>query len=159
MTIALSILVVVLFVLAFMGTVVPVIPDAPLFLGALLIYHFFINDGALGAFFWFFAVGISVLVFVMDYVASGYAAKKYGASKYSLIGVIIGILIFPIFLGPFGIIIGPFVMVLLIERMRGTDWQQAMKIGVATVIGFLSGSVVKIILLVFILVWFLIAIF
>ena len=50
-------------------------------------------------------LSIGLIIFVLDYIIPIYTSKKFGASKFGIIGASIGTLI-GLFLPPFGIIIG-----------------------------------------------------
>lgn len=150
------IIILVLFLLAYAGLVVPVLPDYPFALGGFAIYHFFINNGDLGWFFWITALIMAVLLFVVDYIASGIAVKNKGGSRWGIVAAFVGILVFPIFLGPLGIIIGPFVMVVMVEYAQKKKLNEAMEIGYSTLIGFIGGIFVKFLVITGMICWFII---
>ena len=52
---------------------------------------------------------IALFVYILDYIIPALGTKKFGGSKYGIIGTTVGLLVGLIFLGPFGIIIGPFI--------------------------------------------------
>lgn len=145
-----------LFFLAYAGLVLPVLPDYPLALVGFVIYHFFINNENLGWVFWTTAVFVGILLFVIEYIMSGIAVKNKGGSKWGIVGAIIGILIFPFFLGPLGIIIGPFVMVVLVEYAQKKKLNEAMEIGYSTLVGFIGGVFVKFFVITAMICWFII---
>lgn len=148
------VLVVSLFILAFAGLVVPVLPDALLLMAGFVIYHLFINDQVLTPSFWWVASIITIVVIAIDYIASGLGASKYGASKWSFVTAAIGVVIFPFFIGPLGIIVGPFAMVLLTELLLKKSVGDAVKTGFGTLIGFLSGIFVKGVIMFGLVGWF-----
>lgn len=135
--------IVILFILAYAGLVLPILPDYPLVLVGFAIYHFVINNEKLGWFFWTSSLLVAILLFVVDYIASGLAVKKKGGSKWGIVGAVIGLFVFPFFLGPLGIIIGPFTMVVLIEYAQKKSFNEALEIGYSTLVGFISGVFVK----------------
>lgn len=96
-----------------------------------------------------------VLLLTVDYIASALVAKKYGASKWSLISATLGLVIFPLFLGPTGIFVGPFVMVVITERMINKSLKEAVKIGIGSLAGFIGGLLVKGVIMSALVVWFL----
>lgn len=149
------ILIIVLFLLAYVGLILPGLPGTPFILGGFLLYHFLIDDTQLGWVFWVTVVVLTLLMFLVDYVASGVAAKKYGGSKWSVVAAVIGVLIFPFILGPIGIIVGPFLLVFFVELMLNRNWEEAMKIGFSTVIGFLGGIFVTFLIMTGMIIWFL----
>ena len=94
---------------------------------------------------------------------AGVGAKRVGASKLAVAGAMLGMLA-GIFLGPIGIIAGPFVGALggeLIHRrsVQKTDLGDAAKIGMGTWLGIVLGVVLKLALAftmigLFALLWF-----
>ena len=76
------ILVVILFVAGFAGLLIPVLPDAPLLFVGFLVYHFLIDSDALNWPFWVAAVIVMAVAFLVDYVASGVAARTYGGPGF-----------------------------------------------------------------------------
>ncbi len=153
------ILVAVLFILAYAGLILPGLPDAPFVLGGFLVYHFFIDPVELGWSFWVPAVLLVLLLLFVDYIAGGIAAKKYGGSKWSVVAAVAGVLIFPLFLGPIGIIVGPFILVFISELLQNRSSEDAFKIAFSTLVGFLGGVFVKFLVITFMIVWFLFQVF
>lgn len=160
MEIFLWVVVVLLFLLSIAGIFLPVLPDTILLWAGFLLYHFFIADpgAALPASFWWGMVVLSILLYGADLLTNMYFVKKYGGSKWSSIaaavGIILGIFVFP----PFGMLILPFVFVVLVELMvQKQSMERAVKAGVGSLIGFLGSAVVKVILQVTMIIWFFIA--
>lgn len=149
------ILTVLLFILGFVGLILPFLPDAPLLFAGFLVYQFLINPDSLNTSFWVGAVLITLVVLIIDYVAGGIAARTYGGSKWSIPAAIIGALV-GIPFGPAGILLGPLVTVFLLELILKKDWQQALRVGYGTLVGFLGGIFVKGLLMGGLLIWFLI---
>ncbi|WP_409174216.1 DUF456 domain-containing protein [Brevibacillus fortis] len=160
MEIFLWIVVVLLFLLSIAGIFLPVLPDTILLWAGFLLYHFFIADPGAGlpASFWWGMVVLSILLYGADLLTNMYFVKKYGGSKWSSIaaavGIILGIFVFP----PFGMLILPFVFVVLVELMvQKQSMERAVKAGLGSLIGFLGSAVVKVILQVTMIIWFFIA--
>ncbi|MFS0553209.1 DUF456 domain-containing protein [Brevibacillus sp. 179-C9.3 HS] len=160
MEIFLWIVVVLLFLLSIAGIFLPVLPDTILLWVGFLLYHFFIADPGAGlpASFWWGMVVLSILLYGADLLTNMYFVKRYGGSKWSSIaaavGIVLGIFVFP----PFGMLILPFVFVVLVELMvQKQTMERAVKAGVGSLIGFLGSAVVKVILQVAMIVWFFIA--
>jgi len=91
-------------------------------------------------------------------IANSYFVKRYGGSKWgergAAIAVIVGSFIFP----PFGIIIIPFITVLIIEMVQKNTFQKAFLAALGSLFGFLGGTIVKVIVQTIMIVWFLIVI-
>ncbi len=128
------------------GCFVPIIPGPPVsFLGLLILQlkktpPFTTN-------FLLLMAGIAIFVTVLDYIVPVKGAKKYGASKAGIWGSTIG-LIFAILvpiLGPLGIIVFPFLGALIAELFIGKTSGKALKAAFGTFIGFLFGTLLKLI--------------
>ncbi|MCS1351202.1 DUF456 domain-containing protein [Mechercharimyces sp. CAU 1602] len=144
----------VLFVLAFAGLFLPVLPDSPLVLVAFIVYHFAIDQTQLGIGFWIIASILTVLIIVIDYAASAVAARTTGGSRTAMWSALAGAIIAPFLLGPLGLIVGPFVAVFLVELYKRRSWQEALKVGGSTLVGFLGGVFMKGILMFGMIGWF-----
>lgn len=153
------ILIVVLFIVAFVGLVYPIIPSVLFLLGGFIVYGLFYSFSDLPWWFWLIELLFVVLLFVADTISNIIGVKKFGGSKAGMWGSTIGLLIGP-FVIPFaGIIAGPFIGAvigeLIVER---SNLQQAIKVGVGSVIGFLTSVVTKGMIQVVMIVLFFIAI-
>lgn len=159
MTTIIWIAIVLLFLLSFAGLIFPIIPSVLAIWGGFLFYHFGIDRGDLSLFFWIAMVFLTLLIFVADLLASSYFVKKHGGSKWgeriAAIAIIVGAFIMP----PFGILIIPFLAVIIAEWMIIKDFKKAFQIGIATLIGLLSGTIAKFIIQLIMVVWFFIAVF
>ena len=135
-------LVVFILLLGIIGCFVPIIPGPPISYAALLVFHFFssynIDENTL----WIWAL-IVIAVTVFDLWIQIYGVKKFGGTKKavngSIIGLIIGIFLFP----PFGIIIGPFLGAFIGAKMDNPDVHKALKIALGAFAGFILGTLVK----------------
>lgn len=89
-------------------------------------------------------LGIAILVWVIDYFIPALGAKKFGGTKFGAIGSMVGLIIGLIFLGPFGIVIGPFAGAFFGELINDSkDMNKALKAAVGSFIGFLTSSFLK----------------
>ncbi len=143
MTILFWSFIIVCFTLAFVGLVYPIIPGVLVLWTGFLIYHFAINGTGLTASFWIIQALFTVFLFVVDFLANSYFLKKYGSTKWGerigVISIIIGSFVFP----PFGLLIIPFISVLVTELLQKKTAKEAIGVAFATVISFLSSSVAK----------------
>jgi hypothetical protein len=83
------------------------------------------------------------LSFLIDYLANIYGAKKFGAGRWGIAGSILGMMIGIITGGLVGMIVGPIVGATIGELISGKDHRRALKAGMGTFIGFLSGTLIK----------------
>lgn len=131
-------------ILGLLGDVLPVLPGPPLSYLALLLLHFTSKYEFTANFLIIWAI-ITILVVIIDYLIPVWGTKKFGGSKRgiwgSMIGLLIGLFIFP----PIGIIFGPFVGAVIAEITGGKDNISALKAGLGSLIGFLLGIVLKLI--------------
>ncbi|HEY9168277.1 MAG TPA: DUF456 domain-containing protein [Lutibacter sp.] len=89
------------------------------------------------------ALGLAILVSIIDYVLPILGTKKFGGSNYGINGAMVG-LIFGIFFGPLGIIAGPFLGAFLGELIKEPkNSQKAFKAAIGSFIGFLSSTLLK----------------
>ncbi|MFC1532197.1 DUF456 domain-containing protein [Thermodesulfobacteriota bacterium] len=72
---------------------------------------------------------LTIIIMILDYIVPIIGASKYGASKtgiyLSIIGMILGIFIFP----PWGIFIGAFIGGFTGEILAGSKGKEALKVG------------------------------
>ncbi|WP_138418882.1 DUF456 domain-containing protein [Aquibacillus sediminis] len=158
MDVVLWLLIIVCFVLSFVGVIFPWIPSPLVLWIGFLLYFFFINGASLSWVFWIAMILLTVVLIVSDIIANSYFVKKYGGSKWgeriAAVAVIIGSFVIP----PFGIIIVPFVAVLLVELMQKRSTQDSIRAAIGSLLGFLGGAFAKVIIQIIMIVWFFIAI-
>jgi len=127
-----------------LGGILPVLPGPPLSYIGLLLLHFTERYQFSHRFLILWAV-ITVIVYLLDYIIPAWGTKRFGGSKRGIWGSILGLLVGLIFFPPFGIIIGPFVGAVIGELSSGKDSQSALKSGFGSFLGFLVGTLLKLI--------------
>ncbi|WP_226035811.1 DUF456 domain-containing protein [Aquibacillus saliphilus] len=157
MDIIIWLLIVACFVLSFLGIIFPLIPSPLVLWIGFLVYFFFIADN-LSFIFWSAMVILTIVLIISDIIANSYFVKKYGGSKWgeriAAIGVIVGSFVFP----PFGIILVPFLAVLVVEIMQKRSTEESFRAAIGSLLGFLGGAFAKVIIQIVMIVWFFIAI-
>jgi len=143
MTIFLFVLAVVLVIVGLVGTVLPALPGAMLIVAGLVVAAW--ADGFARVGVWTLVVigAIGAASYLVDFAAAAVGAKKFGASPRAMLGAGLGTLA-GLFLGPVGIIFGPFVGAIIGELTVHRDIAKVGKAGLAAWIGFLLGMAVKV---------------
>lgn len=127
------------------GVVLPVLPGALLLFGGAVLVAW-AGDFALVGWPTLAVVGaLAALTIAVDWVAAALGAKAAGASRWAVAGASLGLVV-GLFFGPPGIILGPAVGAVLLEYWRDPDFERALRAGAGTFVGFLLGSVVKVVL-------------
>ncbi|GAB2552543.1 DUF456 domain-containing protein [Gracilibacillus alcaliphilus] len=151
-------LIIVCFVLAFLGIIFPMIPSVLALWVGFFIYQFVMAAENIGTIFWIAMAVLTIILIVSDIIANSYFVKKFGGSKagerIAAVGVIVGSFIIP----PFGIIIVPFILVIIAELFQQRTLAEAFKATFGSLMGFLSGNFAKIVIQIIMIIWFFIAI-
>jgi len=142
MAIVLWVIAVILVLVGIVGSVIPIVPGAPLVFCGFLIAAWADNFQSVG---W---ITLTILGFLtllslgVDVLASILGAKRVGASNMAIAGAAIGALV-GIFFGIAGLFVGPFLGAVIGEYATRGDWSEAGKVGVASWLGFVLGTAVK----------------
>jgi uncharacterized protein len=142
MTIVLWIAAVLLVLIGIAGTVVPVLPGAPLVFGGLLVAAY--NDGFVHVG-WITLTLLGILTLAslaVDLVATSLGAKRAGASYRAIVGATIGTFV-GLFFGIAGLVVGPFAGAVIGEYSSRRNWTQAGRAGFGTWIGLVVGTAAK----------------
>jgi uncharacterized protein YqgC (DUF456 family) len=143
-------LAVVLILIGIAGTILPALPGAVFVFGGVLLAAW-IDDFTRISVLTVVLVGVlTVLAWLTDFVAAALGAKKVGASRAAVLGAALGTLA-GVFTGFVGLLFLPLVGAALGQYYSERNLQRAGHVGVATWIGFLVGTAVKV-ALVFIMV-------
>lgn len=149
------ILVIASFIIAFVGTFYPIIPSVVFMLLGYILYGLFFSFNELTWLFWVIQILFVVLLFGADMAANAFGVKKFGGTKAGVWGSTIGLLFGPFVIPVAGIIIGPFLGAVIAELIVTREgFKQATKSGIGSLIGFLTSSVAKIVILTIMIVIF-----
>lgn len=144
MDIFLSILAILLMLVGLAGAILPIIPGPIIsFLGLLSVY-FLSTEPLVDGFMVTFGI-ITVVITAIDQIVPVLGTKKMGGSKYGVNGSIVGLIVGIFFFPPIGLIVGPFLGALVGELISGKDLNQATRAGFGSFVGFLTGTVLKLI--------------
>lgn len=86
---------------------------------------------------------LTILLFLVDYLANLHFVDQAGGSKWGTRAATIGLIIGSFVIPPFGVIVVPFVFVLLAELLQKKNMKKSMKVAIATLIAFLSSTFAK----------------
>ncbi|ASB88353.1 DUF456 domain-containing protein [Bacillus sonorensis] len=133
-----------MFVIAFAGLVFPIIPSVVFIVAGFLLYGFLFTFEHYSYMFWIVEGIFTAVLFAADYIANLLGVKRFGGSRAAIWGSTVGLLIGPFVIPVAGIILGPFIGALAGEMIvHKKDIKTAAKIGVGSLIGFISGVLAK----------------
>lgn len=140
---ALWILAIVLMIVGAAGIILPALPGIPLMFAGMVVAAAIDDFQRIG---W---LTLSVLGFltvfsvIIEFAASALGAKHVGASKQAIWGALLGTVV-GIFFGIPGLLFGPFAGAVIAELATHGQIDRAGRVGVATWIGLIFGTLVKI---------------
>jgi len=137
------ILAIIMFIVGLVGTIVPVLPGVILIFSGMVVYGILSNFETLTVFFFVLQGVATVMVLLVDYVASALGARHFNGSRQAAIGGALGIIGGLILFGPLGIVVGPFAGATIAELLKGKDVSLSIKTGFGTLIGVLGGTILK----------------
>ena len=133
----------ILMAVGILGCLLPLLPGPPLAFVALLIQQLRTDEPFTSKFLWIWGV-VTVVVTALDYIIPVYGTRKYGGSSYGVWGCTIG-LIAGIWMGPLGIIVAPFLGAFIGELLAKNNSENALKAAWGSFVGFLFGTLLKLI--------------
>jgi hypothetical protein len=143
MDVALWVVAVILIVAGVAGTVLPALPGAILVFAGVALAAW-IDDFAHISGWTLGVLGVLTLIaWLTDYVAAAAGAKKVGASAQAIIGAAIGTVV-GVFTGLWGLVFMPLVGAAAGELIARRDLVRAGKVGVATWLGMVIGTIAKV---------------
>jgi uncharacterized protein len=147
--------IVILFIIGFVGLVYPIIPSVLFLLAGYLLYGVFFSFEPFGWFFWLIQSFFIILLFIADYIANMIGIQKYGGSKAGVWGSTIGLILGPFVIPFLGILLGPFIGAVAAELLvNKRDFNSSLKIGFGSVVGFISSVITKTIIQILMIVYF-----
>lgn len=126
------------------GTILPGLPGVGLIFFGILFYALYFGISTVGVM-TLMLFGIAALLSLFfDYLASAYGARKFGSTKWGVIGAVIGGLLGVLVLNIPGLVLGVFAGAALGELwFAKKDLHQSLRAGLGSVIGFLGGTIIK----------------
>jgi uncharacterized protein YqgC (DUF456 family) len=129
-------------VIGFVGSILPGLPGTPLILIAAIGHRLYFGAHSISNLVLVILILLTLGSVVLDYVASIYGAKRFGATWRGALGAVLGGLVGLFFNLP-GIILGPFVGATLLEMMGGYEFKKASKAGLGALVGLFAGIIGK----------------
>ncbi len=124
------------------GSFLPVLPGPPLSWVGLLLLKFTSFVDISSSLLVITGI-IALLVWVLDYIIPAIGTKKFGGTRYGMIGSTIGLLVGLLTPLPGDIILGPFLGALVGELINNNNTQTALKAAFGSFIGFLASTFIK----------------
>lgn len=153
MEIAILIIAILLLIIGILGSFLPVLPGPPVSWIALLLVNL-TNYGHFSTSFLVITAVVTLLLTIFDYVLPGMAVKKRGGTKAGEKGALAGALL-GVFLGPAGIILGPFAGAFLGELIANKgNLDNSFRIAMSSFIGFLLSTGLKLVWCLLLAFWF-----
>ena len=133
------------------GCILPFLPGPPLCYAALLLQQLKTDPPFSTSFLITWAI-IAAAITLLDYVIPIYGTKKFGGTSYGIWGCTIGLIV-GLWFGPVGIILGPFIGAFVGEMVASKNSGQALKAALGSFIGFLFGTLLKLVVCV-VMAWY-----
>lgn len=142
MELFLAFIAILLLIIGLIGCFIPVLPGPPIAYLALLLAQ--LGPKVPFSFKFMLVMGLLVAaVTLLDYMIPALGAKKWGGSRYGVIGALAGVLVSFFVFPPFGILVFPLLGAILGEYLKGSGSDKAFKAGFGTLIGLLMGTMLK----------------
>lgn len=125
------------------GCALPILPGPPLGYAGLLLLHFTGRADFSTAQLVSWLIVIVVLQ-VVDYITPLLGSKYSGGTDFGNRGCMAGTIL-GLFFMPWGIILGPFIGAIAGEMLGGSDLPHAIRAGIGSLIGFLLGTLLKVV--------------
>lgn len=142
MTVLLWVIVVLLMLVGIIGTILPAIPGVTLVFGGVVLAAWIDHFTRIPVWLVVVCGVLTVVTWVIDYTSAASGAKKLGASRLAVIGALVGTFA-GIFTGLWGLLFMPLAGAAIGEFIARRDLMRAGKVGVATWIGIVVGTAVK----------------
>ncbi|MEY2896230.1 MAG: hypothetical protein RL669_499 [Pseudomonadota bacterium] len=133
---------VILMLVGLAGTVLPALPGVPLIFAGIVLAAWIGHFEAISVTTLVILGVLTAIGVVADFVATALGAKRAGASRYGIIGAALGTVV-GVFTGLWGLVFMPLVGAALGEFYAHRDALKAGRVGLATWVGMLLGTAVK----------------
>ena len=135
-----------LIIVGLLGIFIPGLPGTGLVFVGTLVYAWGTGFQAIGWGTLLLFLFLTILAMAVDYGAGLLTAQKFGASKQGILGSVIGGIVGLVIFNIPGLILGQLIGVILGELMFGRKMKESMKSGFGVFVGYLLGSIAKVII-------------
>ena len=135
---AVAVIVGLLFLAGLVGSIVPWMPGPPFILAGAVLWAIATDFETLG---WGRLAVLAVLAALslgLEFVVAALGARRYGASRWGVVGAIVGALV-GVFFGPVGLIVGCLAGAVVAELLRGSDLAASVRSGFGALVGLIAG--------------------
>lgn len=142
-----------LFIAGMIGTLVPIIPGAPIVWLGMLTYGLITGFEKHTVLFFVLQGLLAILVMAIDYAFTAMGSHYFGGSKAALFGAAVGLLVGLLFF-PFGLLIGPFLGAVIADLIYKKNISAAVKSGMGASLGFWLALPLKLLIEIIMISWF-----
>lgn len=140
---------VILILVGVIGCFLPIVPGPTLAYIGLLVTQLKESPPYTSKFLFLWALVIVGTV-LLDYLLTPMATKQFGGSQKGVIGSTVGLILGIFFFPPLGFIIGPLLGAYLGEIIDGKTTRASMKAALGALVGLITGSLLKLVVVVII---------
>lgn len=141
---------IILLIIGYVSCVLPPLPGPPIAFLSLILLHFTYPNANFSTILLVTLGIISVVATILDNFIAIWGTHKFGGTKAgvrgSMFGMVFGIFILTPFIGPFSVIVGPFLGAVVGELISGQKFNIAFKSGFGSFVGFILGLGIKLII-------------
>jgi uncharacterized protein YqgC (DUF456 family) len=131
-----------LVIIGLAGLILPALPGAPLIFLGLLLASWADNFQYVGAGSLVLLALLALLTYVIDFAASAFGARRFGASGRAALGAGIGAFV-GLFFGLAGVLLGPFAGAVAGELSNRRKLEDAGRAGLGATLGLVVGAALK----------------
>lgn len=132
----------VLIAIGLLGTVLPLLPGVPIMFGGMWLAAWVGHYERVGVAMLVLLGVLAAISIALDFIAGALGAKRVGASARAQWGAFFGAVV-GIFFGIPGLILGPFIGAIVGQFTSGSGVGHSTRVGIATWIGLLFGTIAK----------------
>src|SRR6266516_5930883 len=126
------------------GTVVPGLPGMPLVLAGIAMFAIGTGVRIVGPIQLVVFVLLGMLGMGLNLLGNLLGARAFGASRWGILGALVGLVLGLLLAGPFGLIVGPLIGAVAFELGRGSDMATAVRSGVGALVGYVVGAMAEV---------------